>query len=283
VGAQAVQNVLFGRYKMVSAQVKDYVYGLYGKSPAAIDPEVQKIVLKGYDKGETPITSRPGDVLKPEMEAAREATKGLAKNTGDVLVYAIYPTTGLRFLKWKYGLEKPTADTLPRTLDDVKKEDELIAKAKSGKMTEKEPVSQKSALRNFKVHIGSEVYEIGVESTDGTSAGAPWPAAPPSAATAAAPAKTVESVKPAAKEAAPAAKPAGKSLETPVLAPMPGIIIKYEVQVGSEVQVDDPILILEAMKMENIITAPAAGKIKAINYKSGDRVAKDAVLAVIVS
>jgi pyruvate carboxylase subunit B len=64
---------------------------------------------------------------------------------------------------------------------------------------------------------------------------------------------------------------------------MPGIVIKYEVQVGSEVQVDDPILILEAMKMENIITAPAAGKIKAINYKSGDRVAKDAVLAVIVS
>jgi pyruvate carboxylase subunit B len=288
VGAQAVQNVLFGRYKMVSAQVKDYVYGLYGKSPAAIDPEVQKIVLKGYDKGETPITSRPGDVLKPEMEAAREATRGLAKDIGDVLVYAIYPTTGLRFLKWKYGLEKPTADTLPRTLDDVKKEDELIARAKAGKLAEKEVVAQKSGLRNFKVHIGSEVYDIGVESTDGTGAGSPLPAAPLSAAAAAAaPARPVEGasapIKPAAKEAAPAGKPAGKSVETPVLAPMPGIIIKYEVQVGSEVQADDPILILEAMKMENIITAPAAGKIKAINYKSGDRVAKDAVLAVIVT
>ena len=47
VGAQAVQNVLFGRYKMVSGQVKDYVYGLYGRSPAPIDPKVQKIVLKG--------------------------------------------------------------------------------------------------------------------------------------------------------------------------------------------------------------------------------------------
>jgi pyruvate carboxylase subunit B len=47
-----VQNVLFGRYKMISGQVKDYVYGMYGRSPAPIDPEVQKIVLKGYEKGE---------------------------------------------------------------------------------------------------------------------------------------------------------------------------------------------------------------------------------------
>ena len=44
VGTQAVQNVLFGRYKMISSQVKDYVYGLYGRSPAPIDPRVQKIV-----------------------------------------------------------------------------------------------------------------------------------------------------------------------------------------------------------------------------------------------
>jgi pyruvate carboxylase subunit B len=55
VGTQAVQNVLFGRYKMISSQVKDYVYGLYGKSPAPIDPRIQKIVLHGYPKGEKPI------------------------------------------------------------------------------------------------------------------------------------------------------------------------------------------------------------------------------------
>jgi biotin carboxyl carrier protein len=47
--------------------------------------------------------------------------------------------------------------------------------------------------------------------------------------------------------------------------------------------VDDPIIILEAMKMENMITAPVAGKIKSLNFKDGDRVAKDAILAVIVS
>ena len=53
-----------------------------------------------------------------------------------MLIYALYPTTGLRFLKWKYGLEKPPADIKGKTLEDVKKEDELIAKAKAGKLTE---------------------------------------------------------------------------------------------------------------------------------------------------
>ncbi len=107
VGVQAVQNVLAGRYKMISRQVKDYVYGLYGKSPAPIDPEVQKIVLKNYERGETPITCRAADVLEPELDKAKEATKGIARDIGDVLTYALFPTTGMQFLKRKYGLETP--------------------------------------------------------------------------------------------------------------------------------------------------------------------------------
>jgi pyruvate carboxylase subunit B len=282
VGAQAVQNVLFGRYKMISGQVKDYVYGLYGRSPAPIDPEVQKIVLKGYDKGDKPITCRPGDILKPEMEAAKTATKGIAKDIGDVLVYALYPTTGLRYLKWKYGLETPSADTRAKTLEDVKKEDELISKVKAGKLAEKEAPLQKANVRNFKVYVGSEVYDIGVEAADGSPAVSSVTVAPKAAQPAAAPAaKPVEAAKPVQKEET--SKPQGKSVETPVLSPMPGIIIRYEVEVGSAVQMDDAIVILEAMKMENVITAPVAGKIEAIKFKSGDRVGKAAVLAIIVA
>ena len=107
IGIQAVQNVLFGRYKMISREVKDYVYGLYGKPPAPIDPEVQKIVLKGYERGDKPITCRAADTLPPELDKAKEATEGIAQDIGDVLVYALYPTTGMRFLRWKYGLEAP--------------------------------------------------------------------------------------------------------------------------------------------------------------------------------
>ena len=107
VGVQAVQNVLVGRHKLISTQVMDYVYGLYGKPPAPIDPEVQEIVLKHYKRGKTPITCRAADVIEPELDKAKEAVKDFTEDIGDVLIAALYPITGLHFLKWKYGLEAP--------------------------------------------------------------------------------------------------------------------------------------------------------------------------------
>jgi pyruvate carboxylase subunit B len=62
---------------------------------------------------------------------------------------------------------------------------------------------------------------------------------------------------------------------------MPGIIIRYEVKVGDKVKADDVILILEAMKMANSITTPVAGTVKEIKFATGDKVARDDVLAVI--
>ena len=50
-----------------------------------------------------------------------------------MLIAALYPITGLRFLKWKYGLETPPPELKPKTLDDIKREDELIARVKAGK------------------------------------------------------------------------------------------------------------------------------------------------------
>jgi len=138
IGVQAVQNVIVGRYKLVSTQVMDYVCGLYGKTPAPIDPEVQKIVLKHYKRGQTPVTCRPADLFEPELDRAREAIKDFTQDIGDVLIKALYPITGLRFLKWKYGLETPPPEVKPRTMEDVKREDELITKAKAGKLVEKQ-------------------------------------------------------------------------------------------------------------------------------------------------
>ncbi len=136
VGVQAVQNVILGRYKMMSRQVRDYAFGLYGKPPIPVDPEVQKMMLKRYERGETPITCRPADILDPELEKAKEATKGIARDIGDILIYALYPTTAMRFLRWKYGLETPPPEVKPKTLEDVRREDQLIAKAKAGKLKE---------------------------------------------------------------------------------------------------------------------------------------------------
>jgi pyruvate/oxaloacetate carboxyltransferase len=131
VGVQAVLNVLFGRYKMVSMETQDYVYGLYGKSPVPIPEDIKKLVLKGYKRGKEPITCRPADLIEPELEKAKQETQGIAKGLCDTLIYALYPKTGVDFLKWKYGLEPMPEKLKPKTMEEVKKEDEAIAKAKA--------------------------------------------------------------------------------------------------------------------------------------------------------
>jgi oxaloacetate decarboxylase alpha subunit/pyruvate carboxylase subunit B len=124
VGVQTVNNVLHDtpdeRYKMITGQVKDLCYGLYGKTAIPIDPEVQKKALKGYDRGEEPITCRPAEVLKPELEKAKEEIGDLAVDMDDLVLYAIYPVTGRKFLQWKYGIEEPPAEVQPTSLEQVK-------------------------------------------------------------------------------------------------------------------------------------------------------------------
>jgi pyruvate carboxylase subunit B len=96
-----------------------------------ISEEIQKTVLKTYKKGKVPITCRPADLIEPEMEKAKEESKGVARDLCDTLIYALYPKTGLEFLKWKYGIEPMPEKVKPKTLEDVKREDEAMAKAKA--------------------------------------------------------------------------------------------------------------------------------------------------------
>jgi len=115
----------------LSKETQDYVYGLYGKPPVPISDEVKKTVLKGYKKGKEPITCRPADIIEPELEKVKEESKELAKDLYDTLIYALFPQTGTQFLKWKYGLEPLPEKVKPKTIEDVKREDEAIAKAKA--------------------------------------------------------------------------------------------------------------------------------------------------------
>jgi biotin carboxyl carrier protein len=86
---------------------------------------------------------------------------------------------------------------------------------------------------------------------------------------------------------APAPRPAAAPAETlaagdvPLKAPMPGMIISYAVKVGDAVKTGDLVCVLEAMKMQNSLPAPATGQVKAINFEPGASVAKDATILVI--
>lgn len=279
IGIQAVQNVLFGRYKMITSQVKDYAYGLYGKPPAPMDKKVQELILKGYERGEKPITCRAADILEPELDKAKQETKGIAKTLEDVLTYAMYPTTGLRFLRWKYGLEPVPESVKPKTLEQIKKEEELIAKAKAGKLVEKpeKTVPEKGPdVRTFNVFVDGEYYQVEVEEQGGIkrfSAPVKVAASPATASTTALPAPQ--------KQETPAVTVAEG--ETAVTAPMPGLIIEYKVKEGDRVHAGDVLLILEAMKMQNNITTPVSGVVKKLNGAPGTSVPKDSVLCIIAA
>ena len=73
-------------------------------------------------------------------------------------------------------------------------------------------------------------------------------------------------------------KSAGPSGPAPLVAPMPGLIVRVNAQVGDEVAAGQGIVVMEAMKMENELRAPAAGRVKAIHAGPGTAVEKGAVL-----
>ncbi len=298
VGIQTVNNVLFDdeneRYKMITAQVKDLCYGLYGKTAIPINPEVQKKALKGYERGEEPITCRPAEVLEPELDKAKEEINGLAVDLDDVLIYALYPVTGKRFLKWKYGKEQPPDEVRAKTLEEARAEQELVKKALAGELVEKpkkQPPPKGENLRTFNVFVDEEYFEVGVESTGGAPVvsyvqpeampAAPVPVTPAAPAPAAAAPPPATPAPAATAEPAPAAAPAADVEGTALVAPMPGMIVSYEKNVGDAVNEGETVLILEAMKMENALPSPVSGTIKAIKFSSGDSVAKGDVLAVI--
>ena len=294
VGIQTVNNVLFDtedeRYKMITAQVKDLCYGLYGETPAPIDPEVRKKALKGYERGEEPIKVRPADVLEPELEKAKAVAGDLAKDIDDQLIVAIYPTTGVRFLKWKYGKEEIPDEVKPKTLEEAQEEARLVALARAGKLVEKveRPAPDKSpGIRTFNVFVDDEYFEVEVDEIGGAPVVTtvapvmpqPAPALAPTTAAHAPPAPAAAPA-PEVAPSAPVSKPAVE-VGTPIEAPMPGMIIRYEVKEGDTVNEGDVVLILEAMKMENSITAPTTGTVRSISFKNGDSVQKGDTLAVI--
>jgi len=284
VGIQTVNNVLFDdgneRYKMITGQVKDLCYGLYGKTAVPINEEVQKKALKGYARGEEPITCRPAEVIEPELKKAQEDVKGLAMDLDDELIYALYPVTGKRFLQWKYGKEEVPADVKPVTLEQAKARQELIQKAIAGKLVEKiekEAPAKGDGLRKFNVFVEDTYFEVGVEEIGGAPVVSYIQPARPVAAAAPASAPAA-----AAQPAAPAAAPVAAPVDgTAINAPMPGMIVRYDKNVGDAVSKGETVVILEAMKMENALASPVDGIIKAINFKSSDSVPKGAVLCVI--
>ena len=122
-------------------------------------------------------------------------------------------------------------------------------------------------MRKFIINVNGKSYDVEVEEVGAVASATPVQATAPVAAPSA----------PAAPVAAPAANVAGTKAESP----MPGTILKVNVNVGDTVTEGQAIMVLEAMKMENEIPAPVSGKVVSVNVKQGDAVETGTVLAVI--
>jgi oxaloacetate decarboxylase alpha subunit len=98
VGTQAVMNVVTGeRYKMVPKESKALVKGEYGKTPAPVNPAIQKKILGD----EEPITCRPADLLPPELDSIRAKAAEYVEQEEDVLSYGMFPQVAEKFFQWR--------------------------------------------------------------------------------------------------------------------------------------------------------------------------------------
>jgi pyruvate carboxylase subunit B len=140
VGTQAVLNVLMDeRYKVVPKEVKDYIKGMYGKSPGPVSEELIEKVLGEEDK---PITCRPADILEPELDSITIQAKelGIVKKEEDILTYALYPQIA------------------PMFLNGENREEELIPAP-----TDQTDATHQPVYNKFNVVVDGEVFEVEVE------------------------------------------------------------------------------------------------------------------------
>ncbi|MDD4137350.1 MAG: pyruvate/oxaloacetate carboxyltransferase [Methanoregula sp.] len=126
VGTQAVLNVLVNgqRYRNVTKEVKDYVRGLYGKSPGPVSDEIRRLIIGD----EEIITVRPADLLEPAYERMKEEAMkaGLVKKEEDILTYIIYPAIAPSFLKGERTIEEiPKKHPAPKPTGDIPGEMEV--------------------------------------------------------------------------------------------------------------------------------------------------------------
>ena len=272
VGSQAVQNVLAGeRYKVVGKEIKAYCRGEYGRTPAPIDPEVQKKILGGAPL----VEGRFADSLEPGFEAAKKELGATAKCDEDVLSYIAFPQVAMAFFKDREA-GFPKKEEAPKAAP--------AAPATAPKPAPTGPVKGKT--KNYVLTVNGKNYAVAVAVGDEPAAAAPATAsvaapAPVKAAPVAAPAPAPAPAAPKAETPKPAPAAAPKAGETAVNSPMPGNVFKVECQVGQSVQAGDILVILEAMKMEIEVSAPCAGTVKAISATVGSAVNTDDLLVAI--
>ncbi|MES9850308.1 MAG: sodium-extruding oxaloacetate decarboxylase subunit alpha [Candidatus Thiodiazotropha sp. L084R] len=244
VGTQSVINVLMGeRYKSIAKETEGVLKGEYGETPAPVNTELQAKVLKD---GEEPISCRPADLIDAEMDKLTAEFQKLATEHGikvakdevdDVLIYALFPQVGLKFLK---NRDNPDAfEPVPGVEQPAETSSPAPAAAPSG------------GPEAYQVEVNGVTYNVKVSPAGAVTDVAPVTSSAPAAAP------------------APAVAPATGG---EITAPLSGNIHAIKVSPGQQISAGDVVMVLEAMKMETEVRATSGGTVSQVLVKEGEAV-----------
>lgn len=240
---QAFNNVMFGPWKRIAEPYGQMVLGYFGKTPVPADAEVIKIAseqLKLEPTTQPPLERNDADPNKGVGAARKQLQEaGLEETDENIFIVSTCKAKGLDFLQGK-------GEVGVRKIE--KKEETPAASAGPAR---------------YKVSVNGRDYSIAIDGDTATIDGRAYNVG----------------MRPDTGEAAPAAAAGASGGGAPVKAEMPGKVIRLLVHVGDHVEAGEGVLVLEAMKMEMQITAPASGTITDIAVAAGDQVAAGDVLA----
>jgi len=260
VGTQATLNVLTGeRYKVITNETKNYFLGLYGRAPGQIDREIMARAIGD----EEPIKTRPADRLEPELEAIKKDLPASAQTIEDQLSFVLFPAIARDFFE-----ARDKGDLVPEPLESslikgpavagelhlapvefnvtVHGETYHVKVSGSGRKTD--------GRKPYYIRVNDKLEEVSLEPIQEVLAGVPE-----------------------APETGTGGKPKRPKPSKPgdVAPPMPGRVVKVLVAKDDRVKTGDPLLIIEAMKMESRVPAPIDGKVTGILVAEGDNVKTD--------
>ena len=243
---QAFANVMQGKWKKITPGYGKMVLGYFGKTPAEPDPEIVKLAAEQL--GMEPTTENPRDLNDKNPNLGITHAKKVLEENG-------LPVTDENI----FIIATCDESSNPKGLKFLKGERPIgVRYAEAAK-----PTAAPAASGAYTVTVNGTAYQV--EATAGSLKvnGKPYTVAIGAAGAA-----------PAAAASAPAAS-SGAEVKTP----MPGTVIRVSVAVGQAVKKGDEIMVIEAMKMEQPIVAPADGTVSAITVNAGDALEADQVVA----
>jgi len=243
---QAYLNVTQGKWKKINPQYGNMVLGYFGRTPVPPDPEIVKIASEQL--GKPVFTDNPLDILEPGIPKATKILQDnkLPVSDENIFIIASCEQKGLDFLLGK-------AVTNIRKITDKPAADKKPT-------AKKEAAEAPAGPRKYTITVNNRPYEVTV--AEGGS---------------------IQAVPVAGQVVRPesAAQAAQAGPTTTIEAPTPGNIVKVLVEVGSIVAKDQPLLVMEAMKMESEVKSPCAGKILDIHVSNGETVQASDILFTI--